>query len=98
MQYFLNWFTRLYPVWLVGTALLAFFFPPSMLWFSGQWIVWALSVSMLGMGLTLSPTDFQGILKMPGSSRDAPLRKTALLIVELTISICDQTAHSTQIF
>ncbi|HBJ36432.1 MAG TPA: bile acid transporter family protein [Planctomycetaceae bacterium] len=67
MQYFLNWFTRLYPVWLVGTALLAFFWPPSMIWFSGQWIVWALSVSMLGMGLTLSPTDFKSIFKMPGS-------------------------------
>jgi bile acid:Na+ symporter, BASS family len=67
MQQFLNGFTKLYPVWLVGTALLAFFWPPSMLWFSGQWIVWALSLSMLGMGLTLSPKDFQGILKMPGS-------------------------------
>lgn len=67
MQLLLNWFTKLYPVWLVGTALLAFFAPPTMLWFSGQWIVWALSLSMLGMGLTLSPGDFRGILKMPGS-------------------------------
>lgn len=67
MRQFLNWFTKLYPVWLVGTALIAFVWPPTMLWFSGQWILWALCLSMLGMGLTLSPQDFQGILKMPGS-------------------------------
>jgi len=67
MQHFLNWFIKLYTIWLVGIACLAFFWPPTMLWFSGQWIVWALSVSMLGMGLTLNPKDFQGILKMPGA-------------------------------
>lgn len=67
MNRLLNWFTRLYPVWLVGTAVLAFVRPQTMLWFSGQWIVWALSVSMLGMGFTLSPADFRGLLKMPGS-------------------------------
>lgn len=67
MQRFLSRFTSLYPVWLVGTALLAFFHPPSMQWFSGQWIVWALSFSMLGMGLTLSPQDFRGLLRMPGA-------------------------------
>ena len=43
MKRFLAWFTNLYPVWLVGTAVIAFFQPPTMLWFSGQWIVWALS-------------------------------------------------------
>ena len=67
MQKFLAWFTSLYPVWLVTTALIAFFFPHTLLWFSGQWIVWALSLSMLGMGFTLSPDDFRGLLKMPGS-------------------------------
>jgi aminoglycoside phosphotransferase (APT) family kinase protein len=46
-------FTNLYPVWLAGTAVLAFLWPATLLWFSGQWIVWALSISMLGMGLTL---------------------------------------------
>jgi hypothetical protein len=34
-------------------------------WFSGQWIVWALSLVMLGMGFTLSVQDFRGILRMP---------------------------------
>lgn len=67
MQRFLAGFTNLYPVWLVGTAVLAFAWPPSMAWFSGQWIVWALSVSMLGMGFTLRFEDFRGLLKMPGS-------------------------------
>lgn len=67
MQRFLSWFTGLYPVWLVATAVLAFFKPETMTWFSGQWIVGALSVSMLGMGLTLNPQDFRGLLKMPGS-------------------------------
>ena len=61
MNRLLNWFTRLYPVWLVGTAVLAFVRPQTMLWFSGQWIVWALSVSMLGMGFTLSPADVRGL-------------------------------------
>ncbi len=67
MHRHLAWFTNLYPVWLVGTAVLAFVRPETLLWFSGQWIVWALSISMLGMGLTLSPADFRGLLKMPGS-------------------------------
>lgn len=60
-------FTNLYPVWLVGTALLAFLRPETMLWFSGQWIVWALSISMLGMGFTLSVDDFRSLVKMPGA-------------------------------
>ncbi len=67
MSRLLAWFTNLYPVWLVGTALLAFLKPETMLWFSGQWIVWALSFAMLGMGFTLSIEDFRGLLKMPGS-------------------------------
>lgn len=68
MQRFLLWFTNLYPVWLVATAVLAFIQPQSLAWFSGQWIVWALSISMLGMGLTLHPQDFRGLLNMPGAA------------------------------
>lgn len=66
MTRFIAWFTNLYPVWLVCTALLAFFNPESLLWFSGQWILWALSISMLGMGFTLSIDEFRGLMKMPG--------------------------------
>jgi bile acid:Na+ symporter, BASS family len=67
MKRFLAWFTNLYLVWLVGTAVLAFLHPPTMLWFSGQWIVSALSVAMLGMGLTLTIEDFRSLLKMPSA-------------------------------
>jgi bile acid:Na+ symporter, BASS family len=67
MRRFLNTFTGLYPVWLTATAVLAFVRPEALAWFSGQWIVWALGLSMLGMGFTLSPADFRGLLKMPGS-------------------------------
>lgn len=67
MQKFLTWFTNLYPIILVSTAAVAFMWPGTMLWFSGQWIVWALSISMLGMGLTLSIDDFRGLLKMPSA-------------------------------
>lgn len=68
MHRFLSWFTRLYPVWLVATAALGFWRPETLTWFSGQWIVSALSLSMLGMGLTLSPQDFRGLLRMPGAA------------------------------
>lgn len=66
-QKLLNRFTSLYPVWLVATAALGFLRPETLSWFSGQWIVWALSISMLGMGFTLSIEDFRSLLKMPGS-------------------------------
>jgi BASS family bile acid:Na+ symporter len=68
MQRFLNWFTNLYPIWLVATAVLAYFKPESLLWFSGQWIVWALSLSMLGMGFTLTLEDFGRLRTMPGAA------------------------------
>jgi BASS family bile acid:Na+ symporter len=67
MKGILSRFTDLYPVWLVGLSAVAYVWPQTMLWFSGQWIVWALSLAMLGMGFTLSPADFRGLLKMPGS-------------------------------
>ncbi len=67
MQRCLNWFTTLYPVWLVGLAVVAFFFPQSMLWFDKDWIFWSLAASMLAMGLTIDLDDFKRIGKMPGS-------------------------------
>ena len=67
MQRFLTWFNNLYPVWLVSLAVIAFFWPKTMLWFSTPWVIWSLSFSMLGMGLTLSFDDFKAIAKMPGS-------------------------------
>jgi BASS family bile acid:Na+ symporter len=67
MQRFLTWFTNLYPVWLIAGAVLAVCHPPSFVWFSGQWIIWALTIVMLGMGFTLSVDDFRRLFKMPGS-------------------------------
>ena len=63
----LNRFTNLYPVWLVLASLLALWHPPALHWFSGQWIVWAISVVMLGMGFTLTIGDFRRLFRAPGS-------------------------------
>jgi BASS family bile acid:Na+ symporter len=67
MQRFLNWFTNLYLLWLIIGVVVALYHPPVFSWFSGQWIVWALSVVMLGMGFTLSVDDFRRLFQMPGS-------------------------------
>ena len=62
MKRFFDWFNNLYPVWLVTLAVVAFLFPPVMLWFNSDWVFWSLAASMLGMGLTLSLADFSAIL------------------------------------
>ena len=67
MKSFFDWFNNLYPVWLVSLAVVAFFFPQTMLWFGKEWIFWSLAASMLGMGLTLSLEDFKAVGKMPGA-------------------------------
>ncbi|RBP35866.1 BASS family bile acid:Na+ symporter [Roseimicrobium gellanilyticum] len=59
-------FTNLYPVWLVGGALLSLLYPSAFTWFTGQWIVWALTIVMLGMGFTLTIEDFKRLFRMPG--------------------------------
>jgi BASS family bile acid:Na+ symporter len=66
MTRFFNWFNNLYPVWLVSLAVIAFFWPQTMLWFDKPWIFWSLAASMLGMGLTLSIDEFKAIGRMPG--------------------------------
>jgi BASS family bile acid:Na+ symporter len=60
-------FTNLYPVWLIGCAGIALWHPPAFAWFAGQWIVWAISIVMLGMGFTLTVEDFRRLFRMPGS-------------------------------
>lgn len=64
MKALLERFNALYPLWLLGLALLAYFKPSSMLWFDNQLTLWALGLSMLGMGLTLSAEDFRAVLRM----------------------------------
>ena len=36
-------------------------------WFTGEWVVWGLSLTMLGMGTTLSLNDFTNVFKSPAS-------------------------------
>jgi len=67
MQRFLTWFTHLYPVWLVVLVAIALVHPPTFSWFAGHWVVWAMSIVMLGMGFTLTIDDFRRLLRMPGS-------------------------------
>ncbi len=60
-------FTNLYPVWIVASSVMALIWPETLRWFSGQWVVWALTIVMLSMGLTLTVDDFRRLGKMPGA-------------------------------
>lgn len=60
-------FVNLYPVWIVLSSVLAYLYPPILQWFDGNFMIAALAIVMLGMGLTLTIEDFRSILKMPGS-------------------------------
>ena len=66
MQNIINRFTGLYPVWLILFAIIGYLRPETLAWFSGQWILWALTTVMLGMGITLTVDDFRRLLRMPG--------------------------------
>lgn len=61
----INFFTNLFPVWILLSGIVALSWPTAFLWFETSYISWALAVIMLGMGLTLSVEDFQKVLKMP---------------------------------
>lgn len=61
----LNRLTNLFPVWVLAASLLALWIPEIFTWFKGPLIPAGLGVIMLGMGLTLSPDDFKGVLKYP---------------------------------
>lgn len=63
----LSAFTRLYPAWIVASSVVGLLWPGSLQWFSGPWVVWALTLVMLSMGLTLTIDDFRRLLKMPGA-------------------------------
>jgi len=65
MKRLLEYFTNLFPVWVLLGGVLALIHPPLFTWFRGQMIVWGLAVIMLGMGITLSVDDFKRVLKMP---------------------------------
>lgn len=57
--------TNLFPVWVVVAGATALVYPPLFTWFRGPLIVWGLAVIMLGMGITLSFSDFRRVLRLP---------------------------------
>jgi bile acid:Na+ symporter, BASS family len=65
MKKALVWFANLYLLWVIIANVVAMVYPPSFKWFTGQWVTWALSLVMLGMGLTLHVSDFRRIGQMP---------------------------------
>lgn len=62
----LKQFTRLYPLWIVASSVIGLIWPATLSWFSGQWVVWALTLVMLGMGFTLRIEDFRQLFRSPG--------------------------------
>ncbi|WP_038170766.1 bile acid:sodium symporter family protein [Verrucomicrobium sp. BvORR106] len=64
---FINWFTGLYPVWVISFAVVGLIRPELLTWFNGPWVVWALTLVMLGMGFTLKVEDFRRLFKAPSS-------------------------------
>lgn len=58
--------THAFPLWLALGAAGALVEPRLFTWFSGPLIPFGLGMIMLGMGITLTPADFSGVLKHPG--------------------------------
>lgn len=61
----LAWLTNAFPLWILIGSIAALIKPEMLTWFAGPWIVWGLAVIMLGMGLTLTFSDFREVLAMP---------------------------------
>ena len=61
----LAFFTRLFPLWILLGAFLAFLDPSLFTWFTGNWISFSLGGIMLGMGVTLRVEDFQRVFRLP---------------------------------
>ena len=58
-------FTLLFPLWTLSGAVIAVLHPPLFTWFRGPLIALWLGVSMLGMGLGLTPADFVRVVHRP---------------------------------
>lgn len=65
MTVLLSRLTLAFPLWVTAFSGLALIEPTWFTWFSGPWIVWALAVVMLGMGLTLTMEDFRAVARSP---------------------------------
>lgn len=61
----LAWLTNAFPLWILVGSIAALIKPEMLTWFAGPWIVWGLAVIMIGMGLTLTFSDFREVLAMP---------------------------------
>ena len=62
----LNAATNAFPLWVLLGAVVGMTAPSMVTWFKGTAITLALSVTMLGMGLTLELDDFVDAVKKPG--------------------------------
>lgn len=63
MRGFLTKAANAFPIWLVVFSGLAMWRPGFFTWFSGAWIVWALTAVMLGMGVTLDGRAFREVAR-----------------------------------
>lgn len=61
-----EWAANAFPLWIGLAAALAWLVPEGFTWFRGGWVVGALGVAMLGMGLTLTWEDLFRAVRMPG--------------------------------
>ena len=57
--------TNAFPLWVLTASLISLFKPAVFTWFSGPWIPIGLGIIMLGMGLTLTLSDFKGVVERP---------------------------------
>jgi len=57
--------TNLFPLWVALGGIIALINPQSVAWFQGGYVTGGLSLTMLGMGLTLSWQDFKYAVQMP---------------------------------
>ena len=57
--------TLAFPLWVAGAALAGIAQPTMYNWFTGDVVVKALGLTMLGMGTTLTLDDFSAAVKMP---------------------------------
>lgn len=63
MRGFLTKAANAFPLWLLAFCLMALWQPDLFSWFGGPWIVWALTLVMLGMGVTLDGGAFREVAR-----------------------------------
>lgn len=63
MRGFLTKAANAFPLWLLAFSGLAMWRPGLFTWFGGGWIVWALTLVMLGMGVTLHGAAFREVAR-----------------------------------